>query len=118
MTEVVVSFDKNGVIKNLQANGHAGFSKKGSDIVCSAVTILIRTAMQLLSQTEYITLAADTSSRGKLAFCVEIEENLDGQRLTQVESRLKCIADFLRSGLSSLSEEYPENVLLREIQIS
>ncbi len=118
MTEVIVSFGKNGVVKNFQANGHADFSKKGSDIVCSAVTVLIRTAMQVLSQTENITFNADSSKRGSLAFRVEIEENLDGLKKTEIESRLKCVTDFLRTGISSICEKYPENVLLREIQIS
>ncbi len=118
MTEVVVSFGKDGVIKKLQANGHAGFSRKESDIVCSAVTVLIRTAMQILSQTENITFNADSSSRGTLAFCVDIEENLAGPKRAETEARLRCVADFLRTGISSISESYPKNVLLREIQIS
>lgn len=115
MTEVILSYGKNGVIKECEANGHAHFSKKGSDIVCSAVTILLRTAMQVLSQTENITFDADTSSRGKLAFSVEIQKNLDFQKNLEVENRLKCVADFLRNGIKSISLEYPENALLREI---
>jgi len=114
LTEVILSFGKNGVIKSLQANGHAGFSKKGSDIVCSAITILIRTAMQVLSQTENVTFETDSSERGKLAFRVEIQKNLDDFEFSKLESRLKCVADFLRNGIKSVSREYPKNVLLRE----
>lgn len=115
MTEVVLSYGKNSVIKNFQANGHADFSKKGNDIVCSAITILVRTAMQVLSQTENITFEADTSSRGRLAFSVIIENDLDFEKKIEIESRLKCVSDFLRNGISSLSEKYPQNVQMREI---
>lgn len=115
MTEVTLLCGKNGVINECKANGHACFSKKGSDIVCSAITILLKTSMQVLSHTEFVTFKADTSSRGTLAFSVNIQENLEKNLLLEVESRLRCVADFIRNGIKSLSENYPENVLLREI---
>ncbi|WP_407426496.1 ribosomal-processing cysteine protease Prp [Treponema sp.] len=107
MTVVTLSYGKNGVIKNCQANGHADFSKKGSDIVCSAVTILIRTAMQVLSHNEDVLLITDASKRGRLSFSVEAKsEN------PETETQLSCIGDFLRTGFSALSKEFPENVKL------
>ncbi len=109
MTAVTLSTGRNGVLINCKANGHAGFSKKGSDIVCSAVTVLLRTAMQVLSQCEGVALNADTSSRGNLAFSVEITK--DSQ---ETEVCLKTTAAFLREGFKSLSKEYPENVSFTE----
>ncbi|MBQ3671667.1 MAG: ribosomal-processing cysteine protease Prp [Treponema sp.] len=112
MTNVALVSGRNGVIKKCEANGHAGFSKKGGDIVCSAITILLRTAMQTLSQTPTATVSADTSSRGKLAFLVELD---NGNPM--VESRAKGVSDFLRNGLKSLSKEFPEHVLFEETTI-
>ena len=109
MTVVALSYGKNGVIKKCQANGHAGFSKKGTDIVCSAVTILIRTAMQVLSHNEDVLLIADASSRGSLAFTVEAKTESP-----ETETQLKCIGDFLRTGIKALTKEFPENVILTE----
>lgn len=106
---VALSTGKNGALIQCKANGHAGFSKKGSDIVCSAVTILLRTAMQLLSQNENVALKADTLLRGNLAFRVEVKKECP-----ETELLLKCTADFIRCGIGSLTEEYPENVQLRE----
>ena len=112
MTYVTLFSGKNGVIKKCEANGHAGFSKKGSDIVCSAVTILLRTAMETFSQVETVTFDADTTARGKLSFFLEAD---DGNPL--VEARLKGVSDFLRNGLKSLSEEFPEYVFFDETSI-
>ena len=112
MTNVTIFSGKNGVIKKCEANGHAGFSKKGSDIVCSAVTILLRTAMETFSQVETVTFDADTTARGKLSFFLEAD---DGNPF--VEARLKGVSDFLRNGLKSLSEEFPEYVFFDETSI-
>ncbi len=109
MTAVTLLTGKNGVLKKCQANGHAGFSRKGSDIVCSAVTVLLRTAMSVLSQNKSITLNADTSSRGNLAFCAEVKKET-----LETEALLKYTADFLREGITSLVKKYPENVSFTE----
>lgn len=109
MTFITLSYGKNGVIKKCQANGHADFSKKGTDIVCAAITILVRTAMQVLSHNEDVFLIADASSRGSLSFSVEVKtEN------PETEAQLKCIGDFLRTGILALTKEFPKNVILME----
>lgn len=113
MTVVTLFTGKDGVLKNCKVNGHACFSKKGSDIVCAAVTILSRTALQVLSQTKDVTVKADTSSRGSLAFCVEVKN--DSGLASDIVARLKCTADFLREGFSSLEREFPKNVSFSEV---
>lgn len=111
MTVVTLFTGKNGVLKECKANGHAGFSKKGTDIVCSAVTILLRTAVELLSQMKDVKLSTEAFPRGTLAFLVEMKEScLD----FETESRLRCIADFLRQGFASLAKEFPENLCFSE----
>ena len=109
MTVIALSYGKNGVIKKCQANGHADFSKKGTDIVCSAVTILIRTAMQVLSHTENVLLITGPLERGVISFTVKAKtEN------SETETQLICIGDFLRTGFQALTKEFPENVILME----
>ena len=118
MISVTLTYGKNGVLKNCKANGHADFSKKGTDIVCSAVTVLLRTAVNLLSHMENVTLNADTSSRGFLSFDVSLNEELceDFSESLKTEVRLKCIADFIEEGLGSIQKEFPENVHLTTIK--
>lgn len=112
MTDVLLVCTKSGAFFSLTAKDHSGFASRGSDIVCSAITILLRTAMQLLDETEGIKFYADTSLRGNLAFRVEVQGDIS----VKLESRLECIADFLRKGLTSISKEYPKYIKLRETQ--
>jgi len=43
MIQVSIALSDEGVIGELAAQGHAGFALTGSDIVCSAFTVLVRT---------------------------------------------------------------------------
>ncbi len=114
MISVTLTYGKNGVLKNCKANGHADFSKKGFDIVCSAVTVLLKTAGSLLSHMENVTFMADASSRGQLFFELypKIDISEDKKESLETRVRLKCIADFIQEGIRSVQEEYPENVRL------
>ena len=107
MTTVELVCDREGCIKSCKANGHAGFGHRGSDIVCAAESILFNTVLELLLETDGVVLVTDKSSRGNLAFSVEEK----GSGNTE---RLKCVADVLRLGLKSISEQYPAHLLLRE----
>ncbi len=109
MTAVTLLRGKNGEFKAFGAEGHAGFASKGNDIVCAAVTVLLRTAMQVLSKTEGVAYKADTASRGNLAFSVEVTKSD-----SDTEERLITAADFIAEGIASLQKEYPEHVILRE----
>lgn len=109
MTDVTLFYGNDGLFSGLTASGHAGFAVKGNDIVCAAVTVLLRTAMQLLSESECVKLTADTAKRGELQFSIIREGTTP-----ETESRIACIRDFLKSGLESLVREYPRNVQLHE----
>ena len=41
MISVTITKDRNGIFKQLECNGHAGFDEYGKDIVCSAVSMLV-----------------------------------------------------------------------------
>ena len=110
MTSVLLVCDREGCIKSCVATGHAEFARKGSDIVCAAESSLMRTAVQVLESTQALTVKKDVSTRGTLAFHVECEYPAD----PELKGRLKCVADFLRTGFGDLTCEYPDNVQMRE----
>ena len=107
MTDVALVCGKDGCIQSCKAMGHAGFAAKGYDIVCAAVTVLLRTAMQVLDQTDGVTIQADATERGMLSFTVT-------QAALDKTERLICTADFLERGLQSLQSEYPQFVRLQK----
>ena len=110
MTKVLLVCGTDGCLKGCSARGHAFFAAKGRDIVCSAQTLLLRTALSVLEGTEGLSVCCDASERGSLAFSVQVEFHS-----AELAGRLKCTADFIRDGISSLSQEYPGCVQLKEI---
>ena len=105
-----------GELRSVTASGHAAWSSKGSDIVCAGISALLGTALSLLEETEGIKVTADTASRGKLSFSLEVVLNEDGEKRRLLSERLKCTADFIRRGVSSIAGEFPSNVDFQEIK--
>jgi uncharacterized protein YsxB (DUF464 family) len=112
MTRVVLSRRENGSFV-CRAQGHAGFKTRGNDIVCAAVTILLRATAQTLEQTQGLTVTPLEMSEGLLSFNAKLSAagEKPPEALTQ---RLKTAGDVLKTGLVSLVKEYPEHVEFRE----
>ncbi len=110
MTYVRLVCTTDGCLKSFEAKGHAGFAQKGYDIVCAAETLLLRTAIDLLNNANELQGILDDSKRGYLYYKINNFPETD-----LYKERLRCIADFIRSGISSLVEEYPAYICLQEI---
>ena len=108
MISVLLARGKDGALASCRAQGHARFAERGADIVCSAVTVLLRTTMQALSETKGVFVRSDVSERGSLDFDVSAES-------APAESRAALVyaGRFLEAGLASLVREYPLNVELK-----
>ncbi|MBR7065061.1 MAG: ribosomal-processing cysteine protease Prp [Treponema sp.] len=108
MTKIVLVQSETGLFRSCVAEGHAGFAKKGSDIVCSSISVLLRTTIQVLSNKCGTALKTFATERGKLEFFVEDVSSCDGS--PSLENVLLFAKEFLVAGFSSLSKEYPCNV--------
>ncbi|MBQ9495063.1 MAG: ribosomal-processing cysteine protease Prp [Treponema sp.] len=108
MISVLLVRNADGEFCSCSAHGHAGFAAHGSDIVCSSVTVLLRTAMHVLSETAGVVLTSQTRERGSLEFGVE--KKTVSPELT---ARLIYAADFLETGIAALAREYPQHVALK-----
>lgn len=87
--------------------GHASFSENGTDIVCSAVSVLVYTLLNMLKDEESdkrLKLNREIVRAGY--FCVEVEP------FDFSKNRTKGIIDTVVMGLALLNQEYPENVRL------
>ena len=106
MIQVLLELDEKGELLSVEASGHANSGRKRHDIVCAAVTILLRTTVQALGSVQ-----ADVSAeqRGSLSFRVL---NYDGMQ----SEKLRYAAEFLWLGITSLQEEYPQAVQCKKIQ--
>lgn len=122
MTKILLAREEGGL--RCSASGHAGFAEKGSDIVCAAVTVLLRTAMRLLSKDAQIEFATslplrsesdlEESRRGELSFSARVKEGLALDEKSSAKIKIAFLADYLSEGFKSLCEEFPRNVEYRE----
>lgn len=101
MIAVVIVLDEEGILKSCHVAGHAGFGAKGEDIVCASVSVLVRTAVRVLSGREGIQVQAGAPQRGSC--WIEIEHTAEGKDF------LYAVGEFLLEGLESVSAEYPKH---------
>lgn len=104
MVEVEIAVDDAGVLRFFRASGHAGQGRNGNDIVCAAVSVLVRTAVRVLSGRAGITIDCRAPEPGFLEMEADYREEGRGF--------LSASGEFLVEGLSSLAEEFPENCSL------
>ncbi len=110
MIHAELRFFAKGGLSSCDAAGHSLSGSPGSDIVCAAVTVLVRTTAALLSAREGITVTVKTSGRGSLGFRVE---KIEEAREESLRPFLEYAGDFLREGLFSLQAEFPGAVQVR-----
>ena len=106
MIQVLLELDEQKRLLFFEAAGHAYCGLKGHDIVCAAVTILIRTTVQALGS---IHAEAHAEQRGRFTFHVVQYDEKDAEQL-------RYAAQFLWLGMTSLQEEYPKAIQCKQIQ--
>ena len=100
MIKVDVSLDDAGLLKSCVVSGHAGAGKRGSDVVCAAVSVLTRTLIRTLADRRGITVRGDIPERGN--FWMETEYSDEGK------SFLAGAGTFFSEGLLSVASEFPD----------
>lgn len=102
-------FDGGGRITGFRCQGHSGFAAAGNDIVCAAITALIR-------MTE-CTLNDVCGCRAKVR--AEQETATLSLRLPahcEEEETVQAVLAGLMLTLSSLRDEYPDHLEVMEVQ--
>ena len=111
MISIEAALEDDGTLISCEAEGHAGSGKKGSDIVCASVSVLMNTAYAVLSGRKGITLSGEAPKAGQLWLEVKYE--------AEEKDFLFAIGVFLINGLSSIANEYPKrcklNIVTRRI---
>jgi len=104
VVEIEAVLDSGGILKSCRASGHSGAGKTGADIVCAAVTVLLRTALSVLSNREGISIKGSAPIPGELR--LEADYKAEGKDF------LFATGVFLIDGLKSVAQEYPKNCKL------
>ena len=101
MIEIEAILDDDRILRACKASGHSGAGKAGADIICAAVSVLIRTAFSVLSGRDGIDVRGGASEKGQ--FWLEADYTAEGKEF------IFAAGEFLINGLSSVAQEYPEN---------
>jgi uncharacterized protein YsxB (DUF464 family) len=105
MVSIEAALDRQGILRSCSVKGHAGSGPMGHDIVCAAVTILVRTAVTVLSAAAGVVLRVDAPRRGELYFEADYDD--------AGAAFLKSTGIFIMEGFKSVAAEYPVNCSLR-----
>ncbi|KKL15939.1 hypothetical protein LCGC14_2500580 [marine sediment metagenome] len=118
MIELRINLHRDGCLKGFQASGHAGSGKKGEDIVCAAVTVLLRTAARLISGEKGLETGGEALRPGEMTFFLismpaEYTEWVKGaEKLQQFENLLS--EDYIKD-LVNKAKSLKEYKLIIEI---
>ncbi|MDR0910170.1 MAG: ribosomal-processing cysteine protease Prp [Spirochaetaceae bacterium] len=104
MIKIAIIIGKDGLFRSCKAEGHALMAKKGQDIVCAAVSVLMRSCLMALDKEPGIQ-AEHYITDGEL--WLDISAVKDGAK-----EFLRGVGSMLIDGLQSVSQEYPDNCSL------
>jgi len=103
--QVEIRLDHAGALRGFSVSGHSGTGKRGEDLVCAAVTVLVRTAARLLKLQPDFGVHGDAPESGEME--VQIGTVPAGRR-----AWLAGLTDFLVRGIEDLREENPQAITL------
>lgn len=106
MIKVSVALSEEGVIAELVASGHAGMALRGSDIVCSAFTVLLRTFARSVEASPGMAWTVKGDAPGRFHLVVE------GGSPSIVET-YRGWCEFLLRGFEDLQGEAPQSIQIK-----
>ena len=105
MIEAVILKNSRGVIQGFKIKGHAGFDNPGKDIVCSAVSAIVYTALGGLN--ELVGFRSYTEKNGLIS-CY-IPTNLTAEQVETTDIILKTMV----IGLKQIEVGYDKYIRIR-----
>ncbi|MGB9791440.1 MAG: ribosomal-processing cysteine protease Prp [Thermacetogeniaceae bacterium] len=115
MIEAVLYEDGNGELIGFKVKGHAGYAKRGEDIVCAGVSALVLTTIQsldrFLSCQPLLELPEGTDGGSGEGFYVRVE--LPGSLTEEDRKAARIILGTLEIGLEMTASEYGRYIRVR-----
>lgn len=110
MIKVNIYRNKNKNICGFVLEGHADYSKSGSDIVCSAVSLLVFNTVNSIEK----------FTDEKIDYCMEEESGYFNCVLPNIQNNIdnhdaRLLLDTMAFGLESLKLEYSKYINIKEV---
>ena len=108
---IIVSFHLEGArIVGFTCRGHSGFASEGEDIVCAAVSSIVRMTECAINDVAGAE-AVVSVDQADVSVSLRLRETLE----TETESICQAVLAAMMISLSRISEEYPENITVLEV---
>ncbi len=104
MIKIFLKRDKEGFIKEFSIKGHAGYARRGKDIVCAGVSAIALTALGALE--ELAGICSFSEKRGNVK--CSIPENIS----RDAKEKARIILDTMAIGFKMIEREYKDYVLV------
>lgn len=109
MINIILKSGKGGKLQSCSVSGHAGYASRGNDVVCAAVSTLVRVAVLQLQEwvmrDERLKVSLNCKDAGFVDFCVLQSDEHSKEALVH-------LFEFLKLGFESISSEYADFVKL------
>ncbi|MBE7039217.1 MAG: ribosomal-processing cysteine protease Prp [Ruminococcaceae bacterium] len=111
MIKVTIFYQKKNSVSGFKIEGHSGYSEKGSDIVCSAVTTVAMTVVNGLTDVVGI--------RTKAKVCDGFLECIFPKKLSaEQEYGAKVLTDSMYLTLKNIEQQYKDYIVIIERRCS
>lgn len=107
MIEAVIYKNSMGVAQGFRIKGHAGFAESGKDIVCSAVSAIVYTALGGLDELAGFRSFVENEKNGSIECIIPV--NLSQKQLETTDTILKTMI----IGLKQIEADYDEYIRIR-----
>lgn len=96
---------RDGIVRRLDASGHAGEQAAGTNLVCAAISVLLRSVYETCARYDGVDIEAVGDQAGAFGFALSAfpAERADS---------LRALSDLLLVGLDGLSREHPRELTI------
>ncbi|HHV96922.1 MAG TPA: ribosomal-processing cysteine protease Prp [Clostridiaceae bacterium] len=109
MIRVKIVRDKEGFIWSFTIKGHAGYRKRGEDIVCAGVSAIAYTAVGALSELAGVNKYVEKDGYLKCSIPQSISDDK--------KPTIKIILETMAIGLKQLENSYSDYVVVEEEEV-
>ena len=104
MIKIAIYKNSQGIYRGFKLLGHAGYSEYGSDIVCSAVSVLVLNTINSI----------ESFTKDSMRVRQDADEGLiEVHFKTDISSDTRLLMDAMVLGLKTIRNEYKKYILLK-----
>lgn len=102
--------DRNNRINGFTCSGHAGYSEKGTDIVCAGVSVLTQSAVLALEKLAGIKLKLKTDAKTGFMDC-------SWNNFPDKTGQSDLLIGMVILGLTEIQKQYPDHLSVNEVEV-